>query len=308
MKHFLDPELIKFLDDLAAKTALQPAPTLESSRAAYRDGYLAGCPRPSTDVQCRDIDLPSGARMRLYTPAEYNSDALVLYAHGGGFVLGCVDTYDLQSRWLAEQTGQRIVSLDYRRAPEHIFPAAFEDMVAAYSQILDSKLATADQIVLAGDSAGGCLSLATALHSVSIGQTPARVVALYPVTDMTKPRAGQPLSGSMKEFASGFYLEALEMRGFRENYLPDPELALDWRASVARAEDVSGLPPTWIVNARVDPLFDQGREFAIRLEASGVDVTHQIHTGVVHNFMEHVGFSPSARKAADAVAEALTLS
>ena len=127
------------------------------------------------------------------------------------------------------------------------------------------------------------------------------------VTDMTRPRGDAPLTGSMLEFASGFYLEALEMRWFREQYLPDPADAADWRASVINAPDLSGLPPTWIINARVDPLFDQGEEFADKLRTAGVDVTHQVHQGVVHNFMEHVSFSPSARKAALDVAVALTL-
>ncbi|MDF1667978.1 MAG: alpha/beta hydrolase [Roseovarius sp.] len=310
MNHPIDREAVQFLKDEAAlkkHAAQHEEPTLEGGRAGYREGYRARGPQPIGDVPTRDISLPTGAKMRLYTPVKQTSDALVIYAHGGGFVLGCIDTYDLQSRWLVEQTGQRIISLDYRLAPEHFFPAAFDDAVAAYDHVLTESLATPDQIVLTGDSAGGCLCLATALQATNNGQTPARVVALYPVTDMTKPRGDQPLTGSMKDFATGYYLEALEMQWFREQYLPDPAMATDWRASVMFAKDLSGMPPTWIVNARADPLFDQGRDFANKLGAAGVEVTHQVHEKVLHNFMEHVSFSPSARKAAAAIVEALTL-
>ncbi|UYV35704.1 alpha/beta hydrolase [Rhodobacteraceae bacterium D3-12] len=307
MKHPLDPELIAFLDDYAAKAAETPEPTVQESRAAYREGYLQRGPQPETDVATRDIPLPTGASMRLYTPPNQSNDALVLYSHGGGFAMGCVETYDNQSRWLAEQTGQRVISLDYRRTPEHIFPAPIEDAEAAFDLIISSGLATPDRLVLAGDSAGGSLCLVGALIAASKGQAPARVVALYPVTDMTVPTQNAPLTGSMKDFAEGYYLEAMEMLWYREQYLPDRSLGKDWRASVVNAPDLSIMPPTTIINARVDPLFDQGRAFAEMLSAAGVKTEHQVHAGVVHNFMEHVSFSPSARKAAACVIKALQL-
>jgi acetyl esterase/lipase len=307
MNHPLDPELLEHLKGLAEKAASEPEPSLEDGRIAYRAGYRASGPQPETDIETRDIALSTGASMRLYIPQNQTSEALVLYAHGGGFAVGDVETYDLQSRWLAEQTGQRIVSLDYRLSPEHIFPAPVEDSIAAFDLIQSMGLATADQIILSGDSAGGCLCLVTALHAVKSGLTPARVVSLYPVTDFTVPHPDKPLIGSLKEFAKGYYLESDEMLWFRGQYTPDRSISRDWRVSPMFADDIEKLPATWIINARVDPLFDQGRDFAERLRQAGVDVTHQVHAGVVHNFMEHVSFSPSARSAADDVVAALTL-
>ncbi|MBK0328991.1 alpha/beta hydrolase [Rhodobacteraceae bacterium F11138] len=306
MTQQLDPELLDFLRDQAAQAAANPDPTLEELRAGYREGYRARSPQPVQACETRDIALPTGASMRLYTPANLSSDAVILYAHGGGFALGCVDTYDRQSHWLAEQTGQRLVSLDYRLAPEHRFPAPVEDAQAAFDRITSDGLAPAHRIVLAGDSAGGCLCLVTALLAVGKGQVPGRVVSLYPVTDMTLPHPDVPLAGSMKDFAQGYYLEAEEMQWFRAQYLPEGT-AGDWRASVVNTRDLSGLPPTWIVNARADPLFDQGRDFARLLSQAGVEAIHEVHHGVVHNFMEHTQFSPSARKAAAAVARLLVL-
>ncbi|MCX7561898.1 alpha/beta hydrolase [Sulfitobacter sp. F26204] len=236
-----------------------------------------------------------------------NSDALILYFHGGGYALGCVETYDNQSRWMAEKTGQRVVSVNYRRVPEHVFPAPVEDALAAFDMIVSSGLATPERIVLSGDSAGGCLCLVTALYAANKQEVPARVVSLYPATDMTVPNREAPLSGSMKEFAKGLYLDASEMLWYCENYLPDESTRSDWRASVINAPDLGGLPPTWIISARVDVLYDQQCVFVSRLEAAGVDTVHQVHSGVVHNFMEHVRFSPSARKAAKDIVQALTL-
>lgn len=303
----LDPALTAFLQEYEKALAAHPDPTLDQIRQAYHDGYLSGSPATDAKITTQDFDLPSGASMRLYTPAEQRNDALILYFHGGGFVLGSAAAYDNQSRWLAEQTGQRVMTVDYRLAPEHPFPAAPDDAFFAWQAIQDLGIARSDQIILAGDSAGGALSLVTAVDACAKGKAPLKIVALYPATDMSQPRDLKDATGSLVEFGTGYYLSAEEMIWFREYYVPNLGDATNWRASVMFAEGLEQLPPTTIISARRDPLFDQATTFHALLTGLGVETAHLIFEDVLHNFMEHYQLSESSRKAALAVASALSV-
>lgn len=303
----LDPALIAFLEAYQDTLNAHPDPTLEEVRQGYHDGYLAGSPRTETKISTRDIDLPHGASMRLYTPPEPRNEALILYFHGGGFALGSVAAYDNQSRWLAAQTGQRVMTVDYRLAPEHPFPAAPDDARNAWQAVQDLNIASADQIILAGDSAGGALSLVTATDACAQGKPPRKIVALYPATDMSTPRDPSDVSGSMADFATGHYLATEEMIWFREQYVPTVAQATHWRASVVFADGLRDLPETTIISARRDPLFDQAATFHTVIKERGVATRHLVFEDVLHNFMEHYQLSESSRTAAQAVASELSV-
>lgn len=301
----LDPALIAFLAEYQQTQDAHPNPSLDDIRQGYQDGYLAGSPRTDAIIATQDFDLPHGTSMRLYTPADQRNDTLILYFHGGGFALGSVAAYDNQSRWLAEQTGQRVMTVDYRLAPEHPFPAAPDDAKTAWQAVQDQALATADQIILAGDSAGGALSLVTALEACNQGKPPKKIVALYPATDMSSPRSLDSVTGSLADFATGHYLATEEMIWFRELYVPTLADATNWRASVKFADGLHRLPPTVIVSARRDPLFDQAERFHNVLKGLNVDAAHMVFDDVLHNFMEHFQISEASQRSALFVANAL---
>jgi acetyl esterase len=213
-------------------------------------------------------------------------------------VFGDLDAYDPQCRNLALASGVAILCVDYRRAPEHPFPAAVADAQAATCWALDTAAALGvdpGRIGLCGDSAGGALSLVTALA------LPGRlraVLALYPVTDMRE----LGLYDSARRFGKGFFLDLRLMQRFTDLYLPDPALALDPRVSVLLAEGLHRLPPNLIVTAGADPLRDQGEAFARRAAAAGAPVAIRCEAAMIHNFMGHGAVSAGAAAAFGRVA------
>lgn len=303
----LDPALTAYLREYQKALDAHPDPSLAEIRHAYHDGYLAGSPHTDAAISIQDFELPHGASMRLYTPEDQRNDMLILYFHGGGFVLGGVATYDNQSRWLAARTGQRVITVDYRLAPEHPFPAAPDDARNAWEAVQDHGIASTDQIILAGDSAGGALSFVTAVDACAQGKPPRKIVTLYPATDMSHPRDAADATGSMADFGTGYYLATEEMIWFREQYVSNVSDATHWRASVIFAEELHTLPETTIISARRDPLFDQAATFHTLIKEQGVIANHLIFEDVLHNFMEHYQISESSRKAAHAFADALSL-
>lgn len=305
----LDPELKAMLAAAAAATggpSIRELP-LPLARTAYRDRYLArGLRAPDREVSMTEHAFPLAGRdmpARLYRPASAAADAalpLVIYFHGGGYVVGDPAAYDQQSRWLADRLGAAVLTPDYRLAPEHPFPAAVEDAWDVFTAVASDPAAWgADpaRIALAGDSAGGCLTLVTALTARDRpnGPQPAACLSLYPVTDYGyQGGKGWP---SVEAFGKGYFLDKSMLDWFGELYFAAPGDALDPRASPLFWPDVTGLPPVIVVTAAYDPLCDQGDAMAQRLVAAGGVVEHIRLPGMIHNFPGYAGLSVGAAEA-----------
>ena len=206
----------------------------------------------------------------------------ITYFHGGGWVVGNLDSHDASCRLLAAVTGSVVVAVDYRLAPEHPFPAAVEDCLAAYSWVHGAhrELGTADGVVgVMGDSAGGNLAAVVALAGRD-GTVPAPVAQglVYPALDA---RLDSP---SVTAFAEGFLLSKASMEAYRAHYLPDRHDWESWRASPLLAEDKRGVAPALVVTAGFDPLRDEGAAYARDLEAAGVEVGYRCYDDMVHGF------------------------
>jgi acetyl esterase/lipase len=241
-------------------------------------------------------------RARLYVPpSQPECPALLVYFHGGGFVLGSLGSTDPLCRLLAAQSGVRILSVDYRLAPEHPYPAALEDALAAYRWAREQAATFGAQpglVAVGGDSAGANLALVVA-HEQEPAERPAFVLALYPVTD-----AGRS-GGSRAEFGAGFGLTAEHLAELERLYLPDGVPVGDERGAILRAADLSGMPPTYLATAGFDPLRDEGEELAERMHAAGVPIVARRFPGLVHGYANLTALSAAARDATLDAASAL---
>jgi acetyl esterase len=256
------------------------------------------------------LEIPGPGRaipVRLYVPPNLPPSAqpLIVYYHGGGWVVGDLDTHDGVCRFLASNVGARVISVDYRLAPEHPFPAAVEDCFTAFhwaTQQATQLGADPSRIAVAGDSAGGNLAAAVSLLAhAGGGQQPAMQLLLYPVTDAV---GSHP---SRDQFADGFLLTKSDMDWFEAHYLSNGADREDPRISMLRAANLSGLPPTYIATAGFDPLRDEGELFAERARAAGVDVALHRHPELIHGFANMTAISRTARSAMHEVAGALRM-
>lgn len=223
----------------------------------------------------------SAAQLRLYVPARPDG-SLLIYIHGGGFVQGDLDTVDPQCRVLASLTGARVASLHYRLAPEHPFPAAYDDVVALADWVAENAGAFGfdlARVAVAGESSGGNLAAALCAHLAAHGRFRAcGQVLVYPVTDLRCDKDSYATNAVTPT------LTAARMRWYAQQYLARPEDALDPRASPLLAEDMSSLPPTLLVIAGRDPLADEGRAYVRRLKEAGVEVTTLEFPELYHGF------------------------
>jgi acetyl esterase len=243
------------------------------------------------DVDVYERAVPGAAgprRARVYTPMGVRGTPApgLLFFHGGGFVIGSLDSHDGPCRALAHMAKVVVVSVDYRLAPEDPFPAAVEDAVAAARWVLENASAVGvdpTAVALGGDSAGGNLAAVAALMLRGASRQPAFQLLIYPATDMTRSQA------SHRHFADGLMLTRRATDWFMENYLPSSDLARDFRASPSFAADLSGLPPALVVCAGFDPLRDEGRVYAERMRASGVQVEYVCAEGLIHGFLHTAG-------------------
>jgi acetyl esterase len=233
----------------------------------------------------RTIPSPDGPiRVRVYRAARATAEppAIVFY-HGGGWVVGDLDTHDGTCRMLARETGAVVMAVDYRLAPEHPFPAATHDALTAFRWAVANprELAIAPgRVAVMGDSAGGNLAAVVSLMARDDGgPTPIAQGLVYPATDL---RAD---SVSHRLFAEGFFLSGEDIRWFLDQYLPDRSLRTDPHVSPLLAEDLSGLPPAHVWTAGFDPLRDEGRAYAERLAASGVPARYRCLDDQVHGFL-----------------------
>ncbi len=241
---------------------------------------IAGHPRELqrvTDLTVRGADGQLGAR--LYVPRNAGRGLLV-FLHGGGWVVGDLDTHDSLCRTIAADAGIRVLSVDYRLAPEAPAPTAAEDAIAAFTWAVEhaEDLAVDPTLIaVGGDSAGGNLAAVVAQQSVIRDlPCPALQVLLYPAVDLVGRRPSRDL------FGENFLLTEEDILWYRDHYTPDPALRPDPVVSPLLAESLAGLPPALITTAGFDPLRDEGTEYAEALKAAGVEVTHLNHATLPH--------------------------
>jgi len=258
-------------------------------------------------VTDRTVPGAAGPRpARLYRPKDGGRGGLVWF-HGGGFALGSITSHDGVCRALAKRARVTVISVDYRLAPEHPFPAGVEDAITASRWIL-ANAATLDldprAIAIGGDSAGGNLTAVTTLALKHDERRPAFQLLVYPGVDFTRQHA------SHDHFADGFILSRASIDWFIERYLPSSEHVRDPRASPLFAEDLSGLPPALVLTAGFDPLRDEGTRYAERLREAGNDVEHLSADRMLHGFFNMGGVVRSAdaiiHRAAEKLRRALT--
>ena len=267
--------------------------------------------RTDVHVTGRTIPGPEGAPdipLRVYrrfgvgiaTPDQ--RPAAITYFHGGGWVIGNLDSHDGSCRLLAAVTGCVVVAVDYRLAPEHPYPTAIEDCLTAYAWMHDHhrELGTAEGIVgVMGDSAGGNLAAVVALCGRDgVVAAPVAQGLVYPALDA---RLDSP---SIHEFADGFFLTRSGMEAYRAHYQPDPAAWESWRASPVLAEDKRGVAPALVVTAGFDPLRDEGAAYARDLEAADVDVEYRCYDDMVHGFFG-MGVVPDCLALATEVCDAM---
>jgi acetyl esterase len=275
-------------------TMAPPAARAEIRRVAR----LAAAGAPAV-ARVRPLTIPGPGgpvAARLWVPREDGRlRGLVVYYHGGGWVVGDLDTHDGVCRFLACEADVGVLAPECRLAPEHRFPAAVEDALAAFRWAAAEAAALGfdpARVAVAGDSAGG--NLAAVVSQLSVrqgGPRPALQLLIYPVTDLSTRHPSYDL------FADGFFLTAGEMAWYRGHYLPDDAAARDPRASPLLASDLAGLPPAIVLTAGFDVLRDEGEAYARRLEAAGVEVELRRHVGLVHGFANATTVLPSARAA-----------
>ncbi|MBS0520787.1 MAG: alpha/beta hydrolase [Proteobacteria bacterium] len=306
----LDPETQRLLDAMAA--ANRPAWRTLSPEAA-REQYLslrpaAQGPRPDgVNVANRTIQGPGGPiPIRIYRPERAAPDTrlpALVYAHGGGWVFGNLESHDVLCAQFAIDAGITVVAVDYRLAPEVRFPGAFDDVVAALKWVAAHGPAIGidpQRLAIGGDSAGGNLAAAVSIWARDNKGPKLRLQLLaYPVTDV------QERSDSYREFHEGLGLDGLTMEWFIDHYTPDKATRADWRVSPLQASSLAGLPPALVLTAGYDPLRDEGRAYAWRLQKEGTVADLVEFGGMMHGFLSSPMLLHGARRGAAICAGAL---
>jgi acetyl esterase len=283
----LDPQVEAYLHELS-EAGVPPLYTLgvSEARETYRRLCTVADPDPVAEVIDRRIPGPNGeVAVRAYDPGDDEANGrVVAFFHGGGWMLGGLDTHDALCRALARTAGATVVAVDYRRAPEHRFPAPLADCYAATCWIVDEgPFAVGDgkgRLVVAGDSAGGNLAAGVSLLAARrTGPAIDHQVLAYPVTNHAFD------TDSYEENAQGYFLTRKDMERFWNAYLRSDTDGAHPHASPLRVADPSGLPPTTVLTCGFDPLRDEGRAYAERLEEAGVAVDHLAYDDQIHGFL-----------------------
>jgi acetyl esterase/lipase len=301
-----DSQMQAVLDQLAALGA-RPVETLTPEQARRQptpaDAVMAllqrtgrsTAPEPVGSVQDRTIPGPGGAiPVRIYTPRGRGPFPVVVYYHGGGWVIATIDTYDASARALTNAAGAVLVSVEYRKGPEHRFPAAHDDAFAAYRWVLANAASIGGdprRVATAGESAGGGLAVEVAMLARDRRvRLPVHVLSIYPIAD------GDTQSPSYVENAAAKPLSRAGMQWFFRHYPRTPADLRDPRISLVRA-NLRGLPPTTIINAQIDPLRSDGQQLATALRAAGVQTDARVWNGVTHEFFGMGAVVARAREA-----------
>ncbi|HUP30345.1 MAG TPA: alpha/beta hydrolase [Usitatibacter sp.] len=274
----------KPITELSAPEARkQPSPA-DGVKALLKKKGMSTAPEAVGKVENRTIDGPAGNKIpvRIYWPKGDGPFAVVLYIHGGGWVIADLDTYDASPRALANAANAVVVSTHYRQGPEHRFPAAHDDTFAAYQWVLKngkSLKGNTERVAVVGESAGGNMALAVALQARDKKvQLPAGLVLVYPVAsyDFETP--------SYKENADAKPLNRDMMKWFIKNYMKSPDDAKNPLLTPATNAELKGMPPTTIITAQIDPLRSEGQALAEKMKAAGVKVESKTYDGVTHEF------------------------
>jgi acetyl esterase len=302
----LDPQAKFVIDQLTAQGGLAVEDSTPAEARKAFDSMRMPLPgEPVARVENRTIPGPGGALpVRVYTPEAVRPPApAVVYFHGGGWVIGSPDTHDNLCRALANRARAVVVSVDYRLAPEHRFPAAAEDCYAAAGWVADHAAeigADGARIAVAGDSAGGNLAAVVALMARNLGGPALRQQTLiYPVTnaDFETP--------SYRDNAEGYMLTRDAMRWFWDHYVPDRARRSDPYASPLRAEKFGELPPALVVTAEYDPLRDEGEAYAARLAEAGVPSQLSRYDGQIHGFVSMFELLDAGKRAVEQIGSSL---
>lgn len=304
----VDPQCQALLDAAAASGAPFAHDDYRAIRTAYADtvALYRHETAPLAGVSERSFAGPGGdVRVRVYVPAAAATaaGACLIYFHGGGWVVGDLDTHDHVCRHLAHGAGVRVIAVDYRLAPEHLFPAAFEDCLAAVQWAAANAAALnidPQRLAIGGDSAGGNLAAAVAIAlRDSGGPSPALQLLIYPATDMTAD------NDSLRDNAEGFLLTRAAMELFMRWYVPDPANRTDPRASPQSADHHRDLPRAFIQTAEFDPLRDEAQTYAETLRAAGCRCEYECYPGMLHGFIRMGGIIDRGLVALDDACAAL---
>jgi acetyl esterase len=295
-----DTQLMLRLERVVREPTTESLPVAEGRRLLVKHTAIAGGAQPIGAVR----EVPVGDRRgRLYVPSSARAHGpLLLFFHGGGWVYGDLDSHDPTCRFLAERSGVRVLSVDYRLAPEHPFPAAYEDAVAAYRWVVDHAAdlgADPSRLAVGGDSAGGNLAAGVALLAAREGLPLAFQLLVYPGTDASTRTESKRL------FGRDLYLTEEFMDQVSGWYCVDRDERADPRMSPLLGEIPTGLAPAYVATAGFDPLRDEGEAYARKLADAGAQVELRRFADQIHGFLSVVGVGRTARAASAEVSVAL---
>ncbi|HLG98298.1 MAG TPA: alpha/beta hydrolase [Bryobacteraceae bacterium] len=304
----LDPTVRQLVEIIQAqgRPPIESLPPAEArNMAAETLKAVAGAPEAVRSIENLRIPGPGGEiPVRVYTPEGAAPRPGLVYFHGGGWVICDLDMYEVPCTAIARRSGAVVVSVDYRLAPEHKFPAAVYDCYAATQWVVaNAERLGIDptRVCVGGDSAGGNLAAVIALKSRDeSGPAIALQAMVYPVTDISSFD-----TGSYREFSEGHQLSKPMMEWFVDRYLARPEDARNPYASPLLAPDLRGLPPALVITAECDPLRDEGEAYAKRLQDAWVAVAMKRYAGMIHPFFSLAGVLPQAAQAYQQVADAV---
>jgi acetyl esterase/lipase len=298
--------------ELAESESFLSGMSVEEARASSRrEAEVTSSQPPIPMARVKALEVPGQAGpipARFYLPAALPAGIpapLLVYFHGGGWVIGDLDTHDGVCRFLAAAAGTAVLAIDYRLAPEHPFPAAVEDAWAGFAWAVAAAAELGidpARIAVGGDSAGGNLAAVVSLLArAGGGAMPAMQLLIYPPTDSAGDLPSRRL------FCEGFLLTKGDMDAFESFYLPPGSDASDPRVSILLAPDLTGLPPAYVATAGFDPLRDESEAYALRMREAGVPVALRRHPGLIHSFANQTAISRTARGAMLEAAGALRM-
>ena len=304
----LDPQA-KFVLDIAIKNKVPPLDSMSATDAkqAYEARAQKMCLKDLSIGSSEDFEIPgseSSIPVRLYKPIDGGEDLpVVVYYHGGGWVIGSRDSHDALCRQISNEGPFIVLSVDYRMGPEHAFPAAPTDAFDAYKWTIEniqSHGGNATKVAVAGDSAGGNLSAVVSIMARDLGiQPPAFQWLIYPATD------AHMITDSHKDLSDGYFLTKDLMDWFQGHYLQNEGDQDDWRVSPLRSESLADLPPALIQTAGFDPLKDEGVLYGERMNKEGSSASHTEYPGMIHGFINLGGVIDQANVAVAEGVEAL---